>query len=141
RFGNTLLLRAGLRLVKINEALAKETATKAIGKTMSSNADNAMIKGIGASGQDALNNPNALILLGEGNAQEHFYTKWSKTYIDLLKNSSDPRLTRVARVNVWGPNPLSLVPSGKADGTAALQKGLPNGKNATNNQNGFSIYY
>ncbi len=141
RFGYSLLLRAGMRLVKVNDALAKSTVMKVLGKTMNGIADNTLVKGSGVLGQAAINNPNSTILLGDGGAQEHFYTKWSKTYIDFLKNNNDPRLTRVARVNVWTSNPLSLAPSGNANGSAALQKGLPNGKNASVNNDGYSIYY
>ncbi len=142
RFGNTLLLRAAMRLVKVDEAKAKSVVLKVLGKTMNSIDDNAFVKGGGAGVDRTVNNRHAQVLLGDSGGGEHFYTKWSKTFIDFLKGHNDPRLTRVARVNVWtGSNPNSVVQNSSPKGDAALQKGLPNGKNTSQNNDGFSIYY
>lgn len=142
RFGNTLLLRAAMRLVKVDEAVAKSVARKALGKTMISNDDNAFVRGSGPGVDRTVNNRYAQVLLGDSGGGEHFYTKWSKTFIDFLKNHDDPRLTRIARVHVWtGSNPNSVTQNNNPSGDAALQKGMPNGKNTSQNNDGFSIYY
>jgi hypothetical protein len=139
RFGYSLLLRVGMRLVKVDEPGAKAIALKAVSKTMLSNADNAFIKGSGAD-KTSSNNANSRWLLGDS-GYNPWYIKWSKTFIDYLKNNNDPRLTRVARVKVWVNTVGSLVFSGQASGDASLQKGLPNGLNESTNNNGFSMYY
>lgn len=142
RFGYTLLLRAGMRLVKVDEVTAKATVAKAVGKTMSSNADNAFVKGSGSGIDRTVNNRNAQLLLGEVGSGQHFYSKWSKTFIDFLKNNNDPRLTRVARVNVWlGANPNTITPNTNPISLAAAQKGLPNGKSLSVNDPVNSIYF
>ena len=142
RFGYSLLLRAGMRLVKVNDATAKATATKVIGKTMAGNEDNAFVKGSGTGVDRTTNNRHSQILLGDGGGGEHFYTKWSKTFIDFLKNNNDPRLTRIARTNVWtGSNPNGVVQNASPNGTFAAQKGMPNGKSLSQNNDGNSLYY
>lgn len=142
RFGYSLLLRAGMRLVKVNPALAQSTATKAVGKAMGDNADNAFVRGSGTGVDRTTNNRHSQILLGDGGGGEHFYTKWSKTFIDFLKNNNDPRLSRIARTNVWtGSNPNSVVQNASPNGTVSAQKGLPNGKNLSQNNDGNSIYF
>jgi len=128
RLGYSVLLRAGMRLVKVDEEKARQTVSLALGKTMQSNADNAYVLGSGNGINATVNNRNSFVLRGDHGAQEHFYFKWSKTFIDFLKGNNDPRLSRIARVNVWGPNSASIEQSGQANGDAALQKGLPNGK-------------
>jgi len=139
RFGYSLLLRIGMRLTKVDDATAKATALKVVGKTMTSNSDNAFIKGSGAD-KTSSNNANSRWLLGDS-GYNPWYVKWSKTYIDYLKNNNDPRLTRIARVKMWSNTVGSMVLTGTADGTAANQNGLPNGLNETTNNNGFSMYY
>lgn len=125
RFGNSLLLRLAMRLTKVDENLAKTYVQKTIGKTMSSNADNAIIMHDEAGGR-VTQNRNSQVLLGDG-GQEHYYTKWSKTFIDLLKATNDPRLEKVAVTQLYlaegskDQNPTYLT-------TAAIQKGMPNGK-------------
>jgi hypothetical protein len=125
RFGNTLLLRLAMRLTKIDEPTAKAYAQKVIGKTMIDNGDNAFVMH-DVSGSRVTQNRNSQVLLGDG-GQEHYYVKWSKTFIDLLKSNNDPRLGKVAvtklfltespkdQNSAFDPNPL-------------VQKGMPNGK-------------
>ena len=141
RFGYSLLLRAGMRLTKVDETTAKAIALKAVGKTMSSIADNAFTKGSGTGIDRTVNNRNSQVLLGDGGGGEQFYTKWSKTFIDFLKTNTDPRLTRIARVNVWTATPTSVVQNATPSGAFADQKGMPNGKNTGSINDGNSIYY
>ena len=128
RFGNSLILRAAMRLVKVDPATAQKYATQVQGKTMTSNADNAFAIHDAAGGRDTKNR-NSQILTGEG-GQENYYTKWSDTFINLLKTNNDPRLGKVAVTQLY------LTEGGKTQNTAyvtdpAKQKGQPNGKDLT----------
>ncbi|MNG65808.1 Susd and RagB outer membrane lipoprotein [compost metagenome] len=130
KFGNSLLLRTAMRLVKIDEAKAKEYAQKAIGKTMTNNADNAFILH-DVSGSRVTQNRNSQVLLGDG-GQENYYVKWSKTFIDYLKSNNDPRLRKVAVTQLY----LSEKSKDQNAGfitDPAKQKGMPNGKDLGSN--------
>jgi hypothetical protein len=125
RFGSSLLLRIAMRLTKIDEAKAKEYAQKAIGKTMIDNKDNAFLNH-DVGGARVTQNRNSQVLRGDG-GQEHYYTKWSKTFIDILKSNNDPRLGKVAVTQLY------LSDGDKAQNnnyvtTPGAQKGMPNGK-------------
>ena len=129
RFGNTLLLRAAMRLVKVDEATARKYATQVQGKTMTSDADNAFAIHDAAGGRDTKNR-NSQILNGEG-GQENYYVKWSDTFINYLKANDDPRLGKVAVTQLY------LTENGKTQNSAyvtdpAVQKGMPNGKTVDN---------
>ena len=125
RFGNSLLLRIGMRLVKIDPAKAQEVATKVQGKTFTSNSDNAFVKHDATGGRTTINR-NSQVLIGDG-GQEHYYVKWSKTFIDLLKTNNDPRLGKVAVTQLY-TNPNSKLQNGAFNASPAVQKGMPNGK-------------
>ncbi|HMI01393.1 MAG TPA: SusD/RagB family nutrient-binding outer membrane lipoprotein, partial [Pedobacter sp.] len=125
RFGNTLLLRIAMRLTKIDENTAKAFAQKAIANTMTSNADNAFVKH-DVAGSRVTQNRNSQVLLGDG-GQENYYVKWSKTFIDLLKTSGDPRLGKVAVTKLY-LNESSKDQNTAFDANPAVQKGMPNGK-------------
>lgn len=125
RFANTLMLRLAMRLTKVDEATAKTYAQKAVGKTMIDNKDNAFLAH-DAAGSRVTQNRNSQVLLGDG-GQENYYVKWSKTFIDFLKNNNDPRLEKVAVTQLY------LTEGGKTQNpsfvtTASAQKGMPNGK-------------
>ncbi len=60
-------------------------------------------------------------------AQEHYYVKWSKTFIDLLKSTNDPRLGKVAVTQLYLSD-ASKLQSGSGNADPSLQKGMPNGK-------------
>jgi hypothetical protein len=125
KFGNTLLLRIAMRLTKVNPQLAQTYVTKVQGKTMESNADNAFVMG-NASGGETTSNGYSLVLLGdEGN--EHYYSKWSQTFINFLKSTNDPRLGKVAVTNLY-TDPNSKVQNPAYNSDPAVQKGMPNGK-------------
>lgn len=125
RFGNTLLLRLAMRLTKIDENTAKTYAQKVVGKTMINNGDNAFITH-DVSGSRVTQNRNSQVLLGDG-GQENYYTKWSKTFIDLLKGANDPRLAKVAVTQLYlNDGSKDQNPAYVTD--PAVQKGMPNGK-------------
>ncbi|TGE06531.1 SusD/RagB family nutrient-binding outer membrane lipoprotein [Hymenobacter fodinae] len=125
RLGNSILLRLAMRLTKVNEATARTYATQVQGKTLQSNADNALVPHDVAGGR-ATQNRNSQVLLGDG-GQEHYYVKWSKTFIDNLKASNDPRLSKIAVTQLY-LTPTSKTQNAAPISTAAAQKGLPNGR-------------
>ncbi|RZK92272.1 MAG: SusD/RagB family nutrient-binding outer membrane lipoprotein, partial [Hymenobacter sp.] len=88
RFSNTLLLRLGMRLSKVDPARAQAIATQVQGKTMTSDADNAIVL-FDVAGGRATQNRNSQVLLGDG-GQEHYYVKWSQRFISYLKDNNDP---------------------------------------------------
>jgi hypothetical protein len=125
RFGSTLLLRLAMRLTKVDENTAKAYAQKTVGKTMIDNEDNAFITH-DVSGARVTQNRNSQVLNGDGGS-EHYYVKWSKTFIDMLKSTNDPRLDKVAVTKLFlTESPKDQNPSFVT--TAAVQKGMPNGK-------------
>jgi hypothetical protein len=125
RFGNTLLLRIAMRLVKVDPATAQAWVAKVVGKTMQSNADNAKVNG-DATGGRATQNRNSQILLGDG-GQENFYTRWSATFINMLKSDNDPRLGKIAVTDLYVDDQTKKQNSA-ANADPAVQKGMPNGK-------------
>ena len=129
RFANTLLLRLGLRLVKADPAKAQAIATQVQGKTVTSDADNAYVL-FDVAGGRATQNRNSQVLLGDG-GQEHYYVKWSNTFIDYLKTNNDPRLSKVAVTQLYLSDG-SKTQNASFVTTAATQKGMPNGKDLTN---------
>ncbi len=112
KFGNSMLLRIGMRMAKVAPELARQTVTEAIsGGLMTGPEDMAMISHI--EGETRTENPltnrfimDSFIELGT--------IKISKTFIDHLKATGDPRL----------PVYCSL-PDGDTDWDK--QRGLPNG--------------
>lgn len=124
RFGNSLLLRFAMRLTKIDEPTAKSYVQKVIGKTMINNADNAFVVH-DASGARITQNRNSQVLAGDGGV-EHYYTKWSKTFIDMLKADNDPRLAKISVTKLFLTTNIAQNPN--YDANPAVQKGMPNGK-------------
>jgi hypothetical protein len=107
RYANSMMLRLGLRMIKVDAAAAKSWATKAIaGGVMTSNADIAYIKH--TPGPEGINkNGNGEVFSVDGNP------RLSKTFVDFL--NGDPRLPILgARRSDNSTNPADL-------------KGLPNG--------------
>lgn len=134
KFGNTLLLRIAMRLSKVDAATAQTYVTKVQGKTMAGNADNAFVTGDASGGRPTINR-NSQILAG-GGGQENYYVKWSQTFINLLKATNDPRQGKVSVTQLY-LDPNSKAQNGTGNSTAAVQKGMPNGKDF--NTPGFII--
>ncbi len=119
-FGNSLLLRMAMRLTKVDPTTAQKYATQVVGKTMQSNADNAIVQHELSANSLTANQDAAQIF-----SQDSTDIRLSKTFIDTMKSFNDPRLPVVA----WIANGL------KSDGTfpkttdakAADQLGLPSG--------------
>lgn len=123
RFANSLMLRLAMRLVKVDEATAKQYAAKAQANGLiTDNAQNVKLDHPGGTTTNDSAEPFAKI-----NAHEDKEFFMSKTFIDVLKESADPRLALIATVC---ENPDISVQSadyqyGNSD--PAIQQGLPSG--------------
>ncbi|MCZ4223145.1 SusD/RagB family nutrient-binding outer membrane lipoprotein [Pedobacter rhodius] len=125
KFAYSLMLRLGMRMTKVDAALAETWVKKAIaGGVITDDADIAKISYLSA-GQDINKNPIALALWnsdyikadGNSNAEGG---KYQDTFITYMKNNKDPRLGILSVVYV----------NGVADTSAAIQKGMPATLNA-----------
>ncbi len=128
KFGNSLMLRLGMRLTEVDPALSKVWVEKAIaGGVIMEDNERAIIAYVDGS-QTASRNFIASGLLstdyitpGGDNVEGG---KLSKTFIDHLKNTKDPRLNVVSIVWVASADGKSF----EADTSTALQLGMPNAK-------------
>jgi Starch-binding associating with outer membrane len=118
KFGNSLLLRAGMRLSKVDATLAKSTVQTAIaGGIILANADNALIK------HDA-NYTNAIGNMLNSTEAANFYL--AKPFVDFLKKGNDPRLKSIAVRYVGATSgPAQVAKIATSDPT--LQIGMPFG--------------
>jgi hypothetical protein len=125
KLGYSLMLRVAMRTTRVTDGkvVAKDWVQKAVaGGVITDGADNAVIQYTNGP-QIYNNNPVAFELVGQDyglNSHGKDNTelgKYSKTFIDFLKNNNDPRLGVVSVV--WRND----VP----DTAAAFQKGMPNG--------------
>lgn len=122
KFGYSLMLRVAMRLTKVDPVKAKIWVEKAaIGGTFSEISDNAFIT------MDASNyNSQNGISLALRTLSDYREVRWSKTLIDQLKKTNDPRLPAIAEVPADGftnNNNQNLAGNNEAE----LQRGLPNG--------------
>jgi len=117
KLANSLMIRLGMRLTKVDPAAAKTWVEKGYAKgPMTSNADNALVKHDATGGRQTVNlNSNILGDDGEWKACKNGEVYLSRTFVNYLKTNNDPRLQYLSRVRSSG----STVP--------ALQIGLPNG--------------
>ena len=123
KFGYSLLLRAGMRLSKADQNLAKTTVGVALaGGVILANSDNAFVR------HDANYKNPISNTLNSTEAANYFLTK---PFVDQLKSTNDPRLVSIA-VRYKGAKSGSDHKPANADILAADQNGLPMGKdNAT----------
>ena len=121
KFGYSLMLRIAMRLTKVEAATAQKYAEKAAaGGTLSSFSEDAWIKGDNTNGYRS-ENSRALIT-----AADFYSVRWSKTLIDYLKASNDPRVSAIAEVPQDGLA-ANNDPTKSGDNAFAKQLGLPNG--------------
>ena len=118
RLGNSLLLRAAMRLTKVDPNLAQQYAAKAFaGGVMQSNADNAVVKHTSLYTNAVGNTLNST----EAN---NFYL--AAPFVNYLKANRDPRLAAIAVRYVGAKSGSEQTPAlAKAD--TALQVGMPLG--------------
>ncbi len=118
KFGNSLLLRAGMRLSKVDPATAETIVQSAFnGGVILANADNAMMR------HDA-NYTSPIGTMLNATEAANFYLV--KAFVDTLKNNSDPRLSSIAiRYKGATSGPAQTVDIGSTD--PADQIGMPMG--------------
>jgi hypothetical protein len=123
KFANSLMLRIAMRLSKVDQTTAKTYAAKALANGLiTSNADNVMLyHNDGVTTNDS-SEPYAKIFAHE---DKEFFL--GKTFVDMLANTSDPRLALIGTVcddpslDVQG----NSYQYGNSD--PAIQEGLPSG--------------
>lgn len=123
RFGNSMMLRLGMRLSKVEPATAEAWVRKAVDRgVFTSNDDNLYIRGTDATGtMDALANGMSWII----SVSTRSPGKIAKTYFDFLSDHNDPRLRHTVAVYT-DPTDEST-----KNTDPAVQKGLPNGLDRT----------
>ncbi len=126
KFGYSLLLRAGMRLSKVDPTTAQNTvAAAAAGGVILVNADN------------AVNKHDANYVNGVGNtlnsteAANYYLTQ---PFVDALKNNGDPRLPAIAVRYVGATSGPTQTPA-VASSVAANQYGMPMGSDDAAAQN------
>ncbi|RBL89541.1 SusD/RagB family nutrient-binding outer membrane lipoprotein [Chitinophaga flava] len=125
KFGYSLMLRLAMRTTRATstKVVAKDWAQKAIAGGVITDAADIAVMRYSNGPQTYNNNPIAFELVNQDyttsskGASNQEWGKFSKTFIDFLKNNNDPRLGVVSVV--WT--------NGVPDTTAALQKGMANG--------------
>lgn len=126
RFANSLMLRLGMRLTKVDPAMAEEWVKKAIeGGVMQSNEDTALLPHTEGTLMNVykegarLRGPEGVPISAEGTG----YAKMAKAFVDHLKLTEDPRLPLY--ITLWPGNAdPSLLPMSTAP---EKQRGLPSG--------------
>jgi hypothetical protein len=126
KLGYSLMVRIAMRMTKVNLTLAKTYTEKAAAAgTMASYADNALVRGDIAFGDTQNATTNALLT-----TDDFREVKWSKTLIDYLRTTNDPRLGAVAEIPQMGAaNNANQALTG--NNTPSAQRGLPNGYDQT----------
>ena len=119
RFANSLMLRLGLRINKVDPAKSKQMIDKAItGGLLRSIDDNYWVKYLPNSTTGGTTNPTS-------NGQPHIFVRYPDNYrltsqfINTLKASADPR------ISVYAMLPASRTVYGAGSKDPAVQKGWP----------------
>jgi len=116
KLANSLMLRFAMRISNVDPGTAKTYVEKAIaGGVMTDKTDNAFLRM--ASGPDQWTNQNGLsrALIPDDWGANHML---SKTIVDMLQGSNDPRLSIYGVIGLWG-GPYNTNPED--------QIGMPNG--------------
>ncbi|GAB3640662.1 SusD/RagB family nutrient-binding outer membrane lipoprotein [Spirosoma arcticum] len=118
KFAYSTLLRAGMRLSKVNPTLAQSTVQKAVaGGLMQANTDNGVLR----------NNANYQNVVGQTlNSTEAANYYLTKYFVDYLKSTSDPRLQSIAVRYVGAKSGPEQIAS-RANRDPAVQIGMPLG--------------
>ncbi|WP_022823827.1 SusD/RagB family nutrient-binding outer membrane lipoprotein [Hymenobacter norwichensis] len=126
RLGYSLMVRVAMRMTKVDAATARTWTEKAAAAgTLASTTENALLRTDIAFGDTQNASSNAL-----RTTDDFREVKWSKTLIDYLRTTSDPRLGVIAEIPQAGA--ANNANQGLAGNTAAaVQRGLPNGYDLT----------
>jgi hypothetical protein len=121
KFGYSLMLRIAMRLTKADIATAQKYAEKAAaGGTLSSVSEDVYIKGDNTNGYRSENSRSLIT------PADFYQVRWSKTLIDFLTATNDPRVSAIAEVPPAGLAGNQDVTK-NGDNTFANQIGLPPG--------------
>lgn len=121
RLGYSLMLKAAMRLTKVDPTTAKTWAEKAYaGGTMTSVDDNARVY-CDANGNS---NSNSDALLVPDDFRE---VRWAKTLIDFMQSTNDPRIPQIAEITAGNGRAANEDRTTAGISTANLQIGMPNG--------------
>ena len=119
KLGYSLLLRAGMRLAKVNPTVAQQTVQRAFtGGVLQDNTDNSVIRNDAA----AYQNPTGATLNGT-EANNYYLTA---NFVSYLKTTSDPRLASIAARYV-GAKSGSEQTAARINRDPAVQIGMPLG--------------
>lgn len=122
KFAYSLMLRVAMRLTKIDPVTAQKWAGKAAaGGTFSNAGDNAIVQTDASNSRSQNATSVAMRTL-----TDYEQVRWSKTFIDFLRETNDPRLSTIGEIPAAGlANNGNESLSGNPD--SALQVGMPNG--------------
>ena len=94
KFANSLMLRLAMRLVKVDPATAKTYAAKAYANgVITNNDDNVLLNH-----SDGLTSNDSAEPFAKINAHEDREFYLAKTFVDMLKNTNDPRLSLIGTI-------------------------------------------
>ena len=131
RLGNSLLLRAAMRLTKVAPDVAKNYVAKAVaGGLMQSNKDNSILRHTGQ-----YTNWIAVHLTAREKA--NFYL--AKPFVDFLKSNNDPRLRSIAVRHVGATSGADQA-APRTTSDPAQQLGMPMGYDDVSIKNTFATY-
>ncbi|PWB19912.1 SusD/RagB family nutrient-binding outer membrane lipoprotein [Flavobacterium sp. HTF] len=104
KLANSVMLRVAMRLSKVNPAKAKEYVEKAVSKGVFTSNDDSLVLKHDAGPQGVRTNPITSAWVTNDLNKGESNIKFSKTFIDLLKNTNDPRLRIYAKLEATGDN-------------------------------------
>lgn len=117
-FGYSLMLRAAMRLSKVDQTLAQQYVTKAVaGGVIQTNAGSAVVR------HTTLYNNSIGAFVNGSEANNYFL---ATPFVDYLKVNNDPRLKSISVRYVGAKSGPDQVPA-KANFDPALQRGMPMG--------------
>lgn len=118
KFGNSVLLRAGMRLTKVNPTLAQATAVKALaGGVILTNADNGLVRN-----NANYQNPVGTML----NSTEAANLYLTRYFVNYLRTNEDPRLASIAARYVGAKSGAEQT-AARINRDPAVQIGMPMG--------------
>lgn len=118
KFGNSLLLRAGMRLSKVDPTRAQQVVSAVpLTSLILTNTDNAVVRHDG-------NYQNGMAVTLNGTEAANFYL--TAPFVNYLKNSNDPRLVSIA-VRYKGATSGASQTTDKTTTNVADQVGMPMG--------------
>jgi hypothetical protein len=104
KLANSVMLRVAMRLSKVNPAKAKEYVEKAYSKGVFTSNDDSLILKHDAGPVGVKTNPITSAWIRNDLNGGESNIKFSKTFIDLLKNTNDPRLRIYVKLEATGDN-------------------------------------